>query len=172
MKIEMDVSLDPTLGCGQAHRWFKKGDVWEGVLGRSIVTLRQTDYGFECSGTDDREMILDYFRSDDDLDEIYRDVSASDPYVAELCTRCKGLRLLRQDPWECTATYLLATNANVKRIGQMVDNVCRTFGEDLGGRYSFPTPEQIIAHEDRICECRLGFRDKRLVQLAHRVADR
>ena len=172
MRIRLDVSLDPTLGCGQAHRWFKKGDVWEGVLGKDIVTLRQTDDGFECSGTSDERMILNYFRSDDDLDNIYEDISRSDPYVSELCSRCHGLRLLRQDPWECTATYLLATNANVKRIGQMVDNVCRTFGEDLGGRYSFPTPEEIISCEDRICECRLGFRDKRLIELAHRVADK
>ena len=46
MKIEMDVRLDPTLGCGQAHRWIKKGDSWEGVLGDDIVTLTQTDDGF------------------------------------------------------------------------------------------------------------------------------
>ncbi len=172
MRIEMDVSLDPTLGCGQAHRWFKKGDTWEGVLGKEIVTLKQTEYGFECSGTDNKGMILNYFRSDDDLDEIYKDISAADPYVAKLCRNCPGLRLLRQDPWECMATYLLATNANVKRIGQMVDNVCHTFGKDLNGRYSFPTPEEIISCEDRICECRLGFRDKRLIELAHRVADK
>ena len=172
MRIKMDVSLDPTLGCGQAHRWMKKGDVWEGVLGKEILTLRQTEDGFECDGTSDKEMILDYFRSDDDLDAIYKDISEADPYVADLCSRCPGLRLLRQPAWECMATYLLATNANVKRIGQMVDNVCREFGEDLGGRYSFPTPEQIIEGEDRICNCRLGFRDKRLIDLAHRVADR
>lgn len=171
MRIELDVSLDPTLGCGQAHRWIKKGDIWEGVLGKEIISLKQTEDGFECSGTDDRTMILDYFRADDDLNEIYTDCSKNDPYVASLAERCPGLRLLRQDPWECMATYLLATNANVKRIGCMVENVCREFGKDLGGRYSFPTPEEIIDGESRISNCRLGYRDERFVELAHRVAD-
>lgn len=171
MRIELDVSLDPTLGCGQAHRWIKKGDVWEGVLGKEIISLKQTEDGFECSGTDDRTMILDYFRADDDLDKIYADCSKNDPYVASLAERCPGLRLLRQDPWECMATYLLATNANVKRIGCMVENVCKEFGKDLGGRYSFPTPEEIIDGESRISNCRLGYRDERFVELAHRVAD-
>lgn len=171
MRIELDVSLDPTLGCGQAHRWIKKGDIWEGVLGKEIISLKQTEDGFECSGTDDKTMILDYFRADDDLDEIYADCSKNDPYVASLAERCPGLRLLRQDPWECMATYLLATNANVKRIGCMVENVCKEFGKDLGGRYSFPTPEEIIEGESRISNCRLGYRDERFVELAHRVAD-
>ncbi|WP_400152474.1 DNA-3-methyladenine glycosylase family protein [Candidatus Methanarcanum hacksteinii] len=171
MRIELDVSLDPTLGCGQAHRWIKKGDIWEGVLGKEIISLKQTEDGFECSGTDDRTMILDYFRADDDLNKIYADCSKNDPYVASLAERCSGLRLLRQDPWECMATYLLATNANVRRIGCMVENVCREFGKDLGGRYSFPTPEEIIDGESRISNCRLGYRDERFVELAHRVAD-
>lgn len=171
MEIRMDISLDPTLGCGQAHRWIKKGNKWEGVLGNEIVTLRQTSCGFECEGTSDREMIMDYFRSDDDLDAIYAECSEADPYIASLIYGCHGLRILRQNPWECLATYLLATNANVKRIAMMVDNVCREFGNDLGGRYSFPTPEEIVEGEERLPKCRLGFREKRFAELAHRVSD-
>ena len=171
MKIEMDVRLDPTLGCGQAHRWISKGNSWEGVLGDDIITLIQTDDGFECSGTSDRKRILDYFRADDDLDLIYSEISGTDEYLAKLVKGCPGMRILRQDAWECIATYLLATNANVKRIGMMVESVCREFGRDLGGRFSFPTPEEIISKEDCICKCRLGYRDARFVELAHRVSD-
>ena len=107
MEIEMDVLLDPTLGCGQAHRWIKKGDVWEGVLGNEIITLRQTGNGFECSGTSDRKRILDYFRADDDLASIYSEISKTDDYLASLVKNCPGMRILRQDAWECIATYLL-----------------------------------------------------------------
>lgn len=167
MRVELDVSLDPTLGCGQAHRWIKKEEQWEGVLGKSIVVLEQGEDGFTCSGTDERS-ILEYFRVDDDLDTIYEEIS-KDPFVAEQVTRFRGLRILKQDPWECTATYLLATNANVKRIALMVDNVCRMFGEDLGGRYSFPEPKDILDNSEKACECRLGYRDKRLVDLASSI---
>ncbi|MFA6803067.1 MAG: DNA glycosylase [Candidatus Methanomethylophilaceae archaeon] len=171
MKLRMNVSLDPTLGCGQAHRWIKKNGAWEGVLGKEIITLRQTCDGFECTGTSDEDGILEYFRADDDLDAIYGDISASDPYIAELVDGCPGLRILKQDPWECIATYLLATNANVKRIGMMVEAVCREFGEDLGGRFSFPTPKDVIDGTGDICACRLGYRENRFLELAQRVYD-
>lgn len=171
MRLELEVSLDPTLGCGQAHRWRKDGDVWTGVLGRDVVRMRQTGYGAEVEGCSDIGRLRDYFRAEDDLSEIVRDISSRDPYVASLSEHCPGLRILRQARWECLATYLLATNANVARIGKMVESVCDMFGDDLGGRHSFPTPSQILDGSDRICECRLGFREQRFIELAQRVED-
>ena len=169
MRIRMDVALDPTLGCGQAHRWRRSGDAWEGVLGNEVVTLRQTEDGFEARGCTDASRLLAYFRSEDDLGAIVSDISARDPYVASLSARCPGLRILRQDRWECLATYLLATNANVARIAKMVESVCDAFGRDLGPRRAFPGPGEILDGRDRICGCRLGFREQRFLELAERV---
>ncbi len=170
MRIVLDVDLDSTLGCGQAHRWRKAGDSWEGVLGDSVVTLTQTEDGFECVGCSE-ERILSYMRADDDLNGIYEECAAADPYVAELIDGCRGLRILRQDHWECIATYILAVNANVKRIGTMVESVCREFGRDLGGRHSFPTPEEIVSKKERIPICKLGYREGRFVRFAESVAN-
>lgn len=169
MRMELDVSLDPTLGCGQAHRWRKHGEWWEGVIGDDVVRLRQTDYGAEVEGCSDEARLMRYFRSDDDLDAIVAEISERDDYVASLCGHCHGLRILKQDEWECLATYLLATNANVARIGKMVESVCELCGRDLGGRHSFPTPGEVLDHADRIPECRLGFRESRFIELADRV---
>jgi len=170
MEIELDVSLDPTLGCGQAHRWVKKDGLWEGVLSDEVITLEQRDGYIICEGTDDKRTVLEYFRHGDDLDRIYEEISA-DPFVRDLASRCPGMRILKQAPWECIATYLLATNANVKRIAAMVDSVCRTFGRDLGGRFSFPAPEDIFENRHLIGGCRLGYREERFVELAEKVMD-
>ncbi len=171
MFVRMDVSLDPTLGCGQAHRWRKQDDAWTGVLGHEVVRLVQNDGGFEAQGCSSESRLKRYFRSEDDLDAIIRKISARDPYVASLSQHCPGLRILEQDRWECLATYLLATNANVARIGKMVESVCDLFGDDLGERRSFPSPKQILDRCDEICTCRLGFREERFVELARRVED-
>lgn len=173
MRIELDVSLDPTLGCGQAHRWRRSEDgVWTGVLGDDVVKMRQVSpREIEVTGCDDRRRILDYLRADDDLEGIIAEISSRDPYVASLSSHCPGLRILAQDHWECLATYLLATNANVARIGKMVESVCDHFGRDLGERHAFPTPSQILDGADRIAECRLGFREQRFIELARRVED-
>jgi len=171
MRIDLSVSLDPTLGCGQAHRWYKKEDgSWEGVWRDSIVTMRQLGPDkVEVLGTDDRAGITRYLGGDDDLEALIAGMSERDEYVASLASRCPGMRILRQDHWECLATYVLATNANVARIGKMVESVCDHFGKDLGGRHAFPTPKQILDGCDCIHECRLGFREKRFLRLAERT---
>ena len=169
MRIDLDVSLDPTLGCGQAHRWRKEGDVWEGVLGNEIVRLRQGDGYIEAEGTERSSDLFRYLGGEDDLETIIGEISRADPFVAELSLKCPGLRIMRQEPWECLATYMLATNANVKRIAKMVESVCDHFGKDLGGRHAFPTPKEILDGQECIGECKLGFREKRFVILADRV---
>jgi N-glycosylase/DNA lyase len=171
MRIDLEVSLDPTLGCGQAHRWHKLSNgSWEGVWRDRIVIMRQLSPGsVEVTGTDDRPGITRYLGGDDDLEEIISEISKRDAYVAGLAERCPGMRILRQDHWECLATYVLATNANVARIGKMVESVCDHFGKDLGRRHGFPTPKQILDGRDCIGECRLGFREQRFITLAERV---
>lgn len=172
MRVNMDVALDPTLGCGQAHRWRKLGDgSWEGVIGSDVVTLRQTPDGFECEGASDMCQVMDYFRSGDDLERIVEELSKRDPYVGGLSAHCPGLRILRQPEWECLATYVLATNVNVKRIAKMVESVCDHFGTDLGRRRAFPTPKQILDGRECVGECRLGFRESRFIELAQRTED-
>lgn len=171
MHLKIDVRLDPTLGCGQAHRWRKTGDIWQGVLGKSIVNLKQSEDGIVAEGDVSEKTLLEYFRSEDDLDMIIGEISERDPYVASLSAHCPGLRILKQDEWECLATYLLATNANVARIGKMVESVCDAFGTDLGPRRAFPTPRQILDGADRIGGCKLGFREKRFLELARRVEE-
>ncbi len=168
MKIEMDVALDPTLGCGQAHRWKKEGDVWKGVIGNNVVELIQTDNGFDCKGCE-KDLILRYFRSQDDLASIMDEISKKDEYVSKLAEKCPSLRILEQDIWECTATYILATNANVKRIAKMVESLCDLYGTDLGGVRSFPTPKQILDGCENISECKLGYREDRFVEFAAKV---
>jgi N-glycosylase/DNA lyase len=171
VQIELEVSLDPTLGCGQAHRWRKAGDSWNGVIGDNVVSLTENDSGFETEGCSDKGAILSYFRSGDDLPSIIRKISEADPYVASLSSSCPGMRILKQEPWECLATYVLATNVNVKRIAKMVESVCDTFGRDLGSRRAFPSPKQILDKRDEVTVCKLGFREERFIGLAENVED-
>ena len=166
MHIELDVSLDPTLGCGQAHRWKRAGGGWNGVIGGCVIDLTEDAGGFTAEGCSDKGMLLDYFRSGDDLSEIIREISGADPYVASLSSSCPGMRILKQEPWECLATYVLATNVNVKRIAKMVESVCDTFGRDLGERRAFPAPKEILDRREEIPSCRLGYREERFIELA------
>jgi len=164
------LSLDHTLDSGQAFRWYKRGDWWTGVLGEHVVRLRQNEDGMEVDSSISRDELRDYFRLDDDLEQIYQEIS-KDEYIAKLIDAFRGLRLLRQDTWETAASYILATHASVPQIKRMIDNLCAMYGKPLeDGWYSFPRPEDIVEDESGVLECKLGFRSSRIVRFARSVA--
>jgi len=165
------IDLDHTLSCGQAFRWRKDNGRWKGnIAGEEIVLQQRGDEVDVKTWLPDRA-VRDYFRCDDDIDAIFSDIS-KDRYIAGLIRRYPGLRLLRQDPWECSASYILATYANVPRIIQMVEKVCRTFGTRLSAEsYAFPTPEQIVRKCEKASTCGLGYRCERFVSFARSVHD-
>jgi N-glycosylase/DNA lyase len=165
MKLALDIDVGHTLTCGQAFRWRRQGGWWLGVVRGRPVRLRQLDDGVEGQGWG-REELLRYLRSDDDLDAIYADIGR-DPLVAACVAHLPGLRLLRQEPWECAASFILATNANIPRITKMVETVCRTFGTRLDDElYAFPTPRQILDGHEKAASCGLGYRCGRFVEFA------
>ncbi|KAL5529700.1 hypothetical protein ACEPAG_5685 [Sanghuangporus baumii] len=75
--------------------------------------------------------IRDYFQLDTDLLELYDIWSASDPVFARLRGRFKGIRMLRQDPWECLISFICSSNNNISRISKMVQSLCAHFSPPL-----------------------------------------
>jgi N-glycosylase/DNA lyase len=169
MKVALDIDLEHTLTCGQAFRWRRQAEWWQGVLDGQLVRLRQLDDGVEVRGIEEGALRR-YLRADDDLEAIYADLGR-DPLVAACLLNNQGLRLLRQQPWECAASFILATNANIPRITKMVETVCRTFGRRLEGDiYSFPTPQEILDRHTEAAACGLGYRCQRFVAFAELAA--
>ena len=164
-----EIDLDHTLSCGQAFRWRKQEGRWKGIVAGEEVVLRKIGDEVDVQTSLSDRAVREYFRCDDDTEAIFADIR-KDRYVARLLRQYHGLRLLRQDPWECSASYILATYANVPRIIQMVEKVCRTFGTKLSqGAYAFPTPDRILKKRDKAGTCGLGYRCDRFVEFARSV---
>lgn len=162
--------LGYTLDSGQVFRWTSSSGWWEGVVGDRSIRLRQEGDELITRGDADEGFLRQYFRLDDDLETIYDEVSR-DECIASVIDRFRGMRLIRQDVWECSASYLLASYANVPRIKMMIESVCRTHGARLrNGRHAFPTPEELAEGGD-IASCRLGYRADWLRCYARSVRD-
>ncbi len=165
------INLDHTLSCGQAFRWRKLEGRWHGIVAGKEIVLEQMGDDAEVHTSLSDRAVRDYFRYDDDNGEIFAEIGR-DRYITMLLRRYRGLRLLRQDPWECSASYILATYANVPRIIQMVERVSRTFGTKLSeDGFSFPSPEQILKKSAQAGTCGLGYRCERFVEFARSVHD-
>ena len=94
-----------------------------------MVHLRQTGDGLEYQvGGEDGERddldldhhLHDYFRLDDDIEAVYAQLGRHEA-LARAIGRYPGLRLLRQDPWECLVAYLCSGTNSIRRIKYCVE---------------------------------------------------
>lgn len=170
-----DYNLAATLDCGQAFRWRPAGDAWEGVVGARWVRLRQTETGLRATAAapvSDWQWLRDYLRLDDDLAAQLAAFPDDAPLRAAV-SRWRGLRLLRQEPWECLASFILSSTKQIAQIRQCVAALCARFGEPVEppGWFAFPSAERIAAAgESELRACKLGFRAKYLRATARRAA--
>ena len=167
LTIDQPFDLSSSLESGQSHRWVKSDSWYIGVVLGNLVKIRQIEDKIEWHSAPSSEedilpLLKDYFRLDDDLNKIYEEITQDDR-VSEMVAKFPGLRLLRQDPWECTIAFICSANSNIPRIHRVIENLSNTFGTqlELDGhiRHSFPSPQElVVAGEQKLRELGLGFR--------------
>ena len=165
-------NLDHTLSCGQVFRWEKK-DWWVGVVNGAVIRAKQKGSELWIDSGLDEEFVRDYFRLDDNMDEIYSEIN-KDELMDSLIRKYRGLRLIHQDPWECLVSYICSSNNTIRNITSSIRRMCECFGREIErGYYSFPTPSDLSGLElCDLAQCRLGFRAQRVLDIASRVANR
>jgi N-glycosylase/DNA lyase len=124
----------------------------------------------------DWRWLTSYLRLDDDLAAILATFPNDAPMRAAMA-HCHGLRLLRQEPWECLASFILSSTKQVAQIQQCVRLICDRFGDevlapaDCGKQFTFPSAARLAgASEAELRECKMGFRAKYLRGAAALVA--
>jgi N-glycosylase/DNA lyase len=174
MKLTVVFDLDFSLCCGQVFRWKKMDGWWYGVVGDKVVKIRQCGKDLEFLGANE-DFVRNYFGLGDDLETISRSVN-KDPYIEAALKRFKGLRLVRQDPWECLVGFICSTNKSIAAIEDMLRKISERYGEkrcfDDKTFYLFPTAEALAeVSESDLLRCSLGYRAKFVQQTAKRVVD-
>lgn len=142
---------------GSSQQVWEEQTEWSLCLSDRVVLLRQDEHrGFlyhktllPPSNTDNQHKaeinreterwLDDYLNLDVPLEALYAEWEAKDAVFARFATRFTGLRMLRQDPWECLCAFVCSSNNNIARIGQMVQNLCTHFSEPLL-EHVYPAP--------------------------------
>ncbi|MEM2911403.1 MAG: DNA glycosylase [Candidatus Bathyarchaeia archaeon] len=177
MKIVLEQSqpfnLELTLCCGQAFRWEKLGGWWYGVVRDKVLKVRQDGETLEFENAE-VDFVKEYFGLKDDLSLILSEITR-DKHIEEAVKALRGLRILRQDPWECLISYMCATYKNIPAIKRMLFNLSRKFGKPtvLNGYtfYTFPTADKLAkANLKELAECGLGYRAKYIFEAAKKVS--
>ena len=190
------IDLEASLLGGQAHRWKpvpSRGDTsgwYGGVLWGNMVLLRQEGrvVEFLSSPADPQSLVADlwrYLRLDDDLPAIH-DAITADCRVRDQVCLYPGLRVLRQEPWECLVAYICSANSSIRTIHLNMERISDEFGSplrlahpdppddgpDILLRHTFPTPADLAeAGESELRRLRLGFRAPYVYQAAVAVLE-
>ncbi len=173
--------LDRIFDCGQCFRFERiREHCWEGVaFGRAIRFHQPSPDTLLIPGVSEeeyRKIWRPYLSLDVDYNAKRRELSArfaGHPTMTAAMEFGKGIRILRQDPWETVCSFIVSQNNNIPRIKKIIRALCEAYGEPLdGGQYAFPTPQSLAAAgREAIFNLRTGFRAKYIYDAASRVAD-
>ncbi len=165
-------SLQPTLECGQFFRFTKILDTYIVQSSDKIFSLRQRGKDLFYEGVEE-SFLIQFFRLDEDLDLIYREIDR-DPVIHLAIEAYRGLRMIRQDPWECLISFLCSSAKAIPHIRSMIEVLCKSSGRKVSWGntigYRFPEPH-CIETPLQLEPVRAGFRTKYLLK-ASQCTDR
>ncbi|MGO8930703.1 MAG: DNA-3-methyladenine glycosylase family protein [Limisphaerales bacterium] len=171
--------LAATLASGQAFRWESREQRWVGVIGTRWVRLHPGPSSLTAetaTPVPDWHWLTHYLQLDMDLAEVLRTFPDDEPMRAAVAA-CRGLRLLRQDPWECLASFILSSTKQIVQIRQIVALLCERYGDPVPvasacpPAFAFPRPARLArATEAELRACKMGFRAPYLLATARLIA--
>lgn len=165
-------SLQHTLECGQFFRFTKVLDSYLVQSSDQIFSVQQKGDSLFYEGVGE-SFLIQFFRLDEDLDSIYKKVDR-DPIIHQALQQYQGMRLIRQDPWECLLSFLCSSAKAISHIRTMLEALCKSTGKKVvWGNYmgyGFPEPDAIKTPL-QLSPVKAGFRAGYLVKVS-RCMDR
>ena len=167
--------------CGQCFRWNKQQDgSFIGVIKDAVIKVEEVDnkiifYGE--SNSNFKETINYYFDLYTNYAEYKNKLSNIDKNLYESVKFGEGIRILRQDLWECIISFIISANNNIPRIKGIIERLAKKYGEKIyfDGKeyYKFPTPEALSkASIEDLRNLGLGFRDKRVYNTTKMILEK
>jgi N-glycosylase/DNA lyase len=175
-----DYDLGATLESGQAFRWKWIDGGWNGVIGNHWVRLRADPFSLTAetaAPVSDWHWLTHYLQLELDLALVAATFPDDEP-IRTAVSACRGLRLLRQDPWECLASFILSSTKQIVQIRQIVSLLCERFGEAIPAAaqyapaFAFPSAARLArVTEADLRACKMGFRAPYLLETARAVTE-
>jgi N-glycosylase/DNA lyase len=174
-----DYNLAATLTSGQTFRWQWENDFWVGVIDKHWVRLRSDNNSIVAETAEPVtrwNWLTGYLQIEKDLNAVLASFPNDEPMRAAVAAS-PGLRLLRQDPWECLASFILSSTKQIVQIQQIIALLAERFGKPLPvppgftPAFSFPNPGRLAgATETELRDCKMGFRAPYLLATARTIA--
>ncbi len=160
--ITKDFNLRYTLESGAYFRWKRDNDLYIVASGKYIIKLKQKDNILLYEGCSEK-FLKEFFRLDLPLESI-KGFNVF-PSLKKILYEFYGLRLIKQDTWECILSFILSINSSIRIIKNNLDLLAKRYGcKGKYGWYLLPTVEQL--QNAKISKRTFGLRAKFLRKLS------
>lgn len=179
IELADDLDLNKIADSGQCFRWKRLDDRYYRItaFGR-VLYLREKENILQASCTEEEFWKIwgGYLDFPTCYRQIRKRIPEEDRFLTAAADYGKGIRILRQDPFETLITFILSQRKNIPAIQSCVEKLCRVAGDFLGtfegeDVFSFPSAEQLLRLRCRKCgdqlcswkekgeeSCSLGYR--------------
>ncbi|HII04804.1 MAG TPA: DNA repair protein [Nitrosopumilus sp.] len=168
MRNQFSIDIDNSINSGQVFLWEKCGSDWYGINGQDILKINKNAVikSIQNSKTD-------FFRKKDNMQEIIKSIS-KDKTVKEAIKQYEGLRIFKQDPFQCMISFIVSSNSNIQKIKNSLEKITKKFGVKVEIEnkefFLFPKPEKLAnASIEEIKKCGVGYRAPFIKQAAEMI---
>lgn len=173
-----DFSLAHTFDCGQCFRFnLNENGNYTGIAFNKVVEISEENGNIIIENLTEDEFYknwIDFL----DLSRNYKEIKDSlihDEVIKKAIEFGKGIRILKQDFFECVISFIISQQNNIPKIKKAVEGFARLFGDEIefkGSKYySFPDVTKVkdITKED-LKELKIGYRDEYIIDAIKKVS--
>jgi len=177
LKGVVNFELDHIFECGQCFRWNKQSDGnYIGVVYGKVIEIEKKETVVKIYNINEEEFNdfwCDYF----DLKRNYsliKEKFQTDPLLEKSVKFGQGIRLLQQEPFELTISFIISSNNRIPMIKRAINNLSQKWGKKIEYKgetyFTFPTIVELEgASLEDIQSCGLGFRSKYVKNTVHEI---
>ncbi|HHX24411.1 MAG: DNA-3-methyladenine glycosylase family protein [Tepidanaerobacteraceae bacterium] len=164
---------------GQAFRWNSINDrEYIGVVGNNVYRVKQHDDKLVIDSNaenPDIGYIKEYFDLYRDYEQIERELKNYEELIPAI-NYCSGYRILFQDPWETTVSFIISSNNSIRNIKRTIEKFCQLYGKPIEYQgeifYTFPTPDRLAGlTEEELRQTKCGYRAKYIIGTSRMIVN-
>jgi len=159
-------NIAETLECGQCFRFEKINENEYHIVAFSkslfVYQIEDKIVFYKTSIQEFEEIWIPYFDLNNNYLNIKETLASNDLVMRDAVEFSPGIRILRQEPWECLISFIVSQNNNIPRTRKIIGTLSSTYGKPIGEDvFAFPTPEELgKASVEDLFNCKTGFRSK------------
>ena len=180
------LNIFKTFDCGQCFRfnpvnYFGHKYEFEGVAFSKYVVFAQDNdneiYIYNSTEEDYHNIWKKFLSLDVDYESINEKIkdATNSEHMKEAVDYGDGIRILRQNDWECICSFIISQNNNIPRIKKIIESLCSKYGDEHNFNeakyYSFPS-YLVLSNltEKDIFDLKTGFRAKYILDAAKKIS--